>query len=100
MENEVRLIDGLALAKAVEDLTVMANGKAVKWESARKAVLKLIEEQPEISQERKRKTGKWINERILVGGFSEVWAVDCSVCGYTVKDKVHPYCPKCGSMME
>ena len=47
-----------------------------------------------------RPVGRWVNERMLVGGFAEVWGSDCSECGKTVADSKPKWCPGCGAYME
>lgn len=46
--------------------------------------------------------GRWVNERMIVGGFAETWACDCSVCGETQREPLWKpnYCPNCGSKMD
>ena len=46
--------------------------------------------------------GRWINERMLVGGFAEKWGCDCSECGKTIKEPLWKpnYCPNCGAKMD
>lgn len=46
--------------------------------------------------------GRWINEQMIVGGFAETWACDCSVCGRTQKEPLWKpnYCPNCGARMD
>lgn len=48
------------------------------------------------------RAGRWVNERMLVGGFAEKWGCDCSECGKTVGEPLWkpPYCPNCGAKME
>ena len=48
------------------------------------------------------KHGRWINERMLVGGFGEIWGCDCSVCGETfeVPLRLPYYCSNCGAKMD
>ena len=46
--------------------------------------------------------GRWVNEQMIVGGFAETWACDCSVCGRTQREPLWKpnYCPNCGAKME
>lgn len=46
--------------------------------------------------------GRWINERMLVGGFAEKWGCDCSECGKTIEEPLWKpnYCPNCGTKMD
>ena len=45
--------------------------------------------------------GRWVNEQMIVGGFAETWACDCSVCGRTQREPLWKpnYCPNCGAKM-
>lgn len=52
------------------------------------------------SKWKEQKRGEWINARILVGGFHEIWGVDCSECGWTEKGREPNYCPNCGAYMK
>ena len=53
----------------------------------------------EVSQVRH---GRWVNEQMIVGGFAETWACDCSVCGRTHREPLWKpnYCPNCGAKMD
>ena len=46
--------------------------------------------------------GRWVNEQMIVGGFAETWACDCSVCGRTQREPLWKpnYCPNCGARMD
>ena len=46
--------------------------------------------------------GRWVNEQMIVGGFAETWACDCSVCGRTQREPLWKpnYCPNCGAKMD
>ena len=46
--------------------------------------------------------GRWVNEQMIVGGFAETWACDCSVCGRTQREPLWKpnYCPNCGCKMD
>ena len=46
--------------------------------------------------------GRWVNEQMIVGGFAETWACDCSVCGRTQREPLWKpnYCPSCGCKMD
>ena len=46
--------------------------------------------------------GRWVNEQMIVGGFAETWACDCSVCGRTQREPLWKpnYCPNCGCRMD
>ena len=48
------------------------------------------------------KRGRWINERMLIGGFAEKWGCDCSICGETFEEPLWKpnYCPNCGARMD
>ena len=48
------------------------------------------------------KRGRWVNERMLVGGFAEKWGCDCSCCGRTTEEPLWKpdYCPSCGAKMD
>ena len=48
------------------------------------------------------KHGRWINERMLIGGFAEKWGCDCSICGETFEEPLWKpnYCPNCGARMD
>ena len=46
--------------------------------------------------------GRWVNEQMIVGGFAETWACDCSVCGRTQREPLWKpnYCPNGGAKMD
>ena len=98
MASEVRMIDMNTLWQCETCFHHYPNGCDTycdHGESYRPAADQLTVIDPESL----RPKGRWVNERVLVGGFNETWGLDCSECGKTVKDHKSNFCPNCGADM-
>ena len=92
-----------AIAKCREIVACEWNHRAspVSWADAYEQFAEDVEALPSADVAPVRH-GRWVNEQMIVGGFAETWACDCSVCGRTQREPLWKpnYCPNCGAKMD
>lgn len=92
-----RLIDADVLHRelVVEMVKCVRMNEETKMTMAER-VLNKLDDAPTIDPESLRPHGRWVNVRMLVGGFAEQWGADCPNCRKTSKEPLGNYCSNCG----
>lgn len=88
------------ILKAVADVGIVVNKE--RLEKALYDAHSFYHEGYAAAEKRFWRHGRWVNERMLVGGFAEKWGCDCSCCGRTIEEPLWKpdYCPNCGARMD